>query len=199
MFTEYATGTNSFGELQRKATDWGLRTHKGNPVALQTLANILENPFYCGLMRVKGSLYLHAYPALIDRQTFDACQAVRVKPETRQQAVRKTKEDFILRGLVTCAISGRKATCDLKKGRYVYLIVRDPSTPDRKVWVKENVVLDGKLHGVVPTIAAIDLPHHPKQWEAKETKATEVLYGGAAGDGARISTHLEDKLAPEMA
>jgi hypothetical protein len=64
---------------------------------------------------------------------------------------------------------------------------------------KENVVLDGKLHGVVPTIAAIDLPHHPKQWEAKETKATEVLYGGAAGDGARISTHLEDKLAPEMA
>ena len=142
LFTEYATGTNSFGELQRKATDWGLRTHKGNPVALQTLANILENPFYCGLMRVKGSLYLHAYPTLIDRQTFDACQAVRVKPETRQQAVRKTKEDFILRGLVTCAISGRKATCDLKKGRYVYLIVRDPSTPDRKVWVKENVVLD---------------------------------------------------------
>jgi hypothetical protein len=29
---------------------------------------------------------------------------------------------------------------------------------------------------MAPTIAAIDLPLHPKQWEAKETKATEVLY-----------------------
>ena len=67
---------------------------------------------------------------------------MRAKPETPQQAVRETKEDFILRGLVTCAVSGRKATCDLKKGRYVYLIVRDPSTPDRKVWVKENVILE---------------------------------------------------------
>jgi hypothetical protein len=43
---------------------------------------------------------------------------------------------------LTCVGSGRKATCDLKKGKYVYLIVDDPENPTRKLWVKEELVLN---------------------------------------------------------
>ena len=92
--------------------------------------------------KLDGCGHRLTYQTLIDRETFDACQQVRARAATPQQAVRETKEDFVLRGLVTCATSGRKATCDIKKGRYVYLIVRDPEQPERKLWVKESVVLD---------------------------------------------------------
>ena len=45
----------------------------------------------------------------------------------------------------------------------------------------------------------LKLQLRPKQLLALRTRATEVLYGGAADGGARILTHLEDKLASEMA
>lgn len=71
-----------------------------------------------------------------------------------QQVVHETKEDFIFAGLMNCATSGRKATCDLKKGKYVYLIVRDPADPNRKVWVKEADVL-AQLR---PVLRSIQIP-----------------------------------------
>jgi hypothetical protein len=33
-------------------------------------------------------------------------------------------------------------TCDVKKGRHVYLICRDPADPKKKLFVRENEVLD---------------------------------------------------------
>ncbi len=129
LFAEYAMGTASMSELRRKSIEWGLRSRAGKPLYVQSISKMLQNPFYCGFMQVKGQLHPHRYQTLIDRETFDACQQVRARAATPQQAVRETKEDFVLRGLVTCATSGRKATCDIKKGRYVYLIVRDPERP----------------------------------------------------------------------
>ena len=41
-----------------------------------------------------------------------------------------------------CAVSGCTVTCDLKKGRHVYLICRDPANPTKKFFVPESEVLD---------------------------------------------------------
>lgn len=57
LFIEYATGTVSLAELQRKSKEWGLRTDKGNPVSTQTLWAVIRNPFYYGMMRIKGQVY----------------------------------------------------------------------------------------------------------------------------------------------
>ena len=142
MFSEYATGTVSFRELQRKTFEWGLRTDKGNKLALQTVCDVISNPFYHGVMKVKGKLYRHNYPALIDKFLFDLCQAVRDRIENKPwKAVKQTRENFMLRGLITCAASGRKVTCSLQKGRYIYLMTRNPANPDQKLWIKEAVVL----------------------------------------------------------
>lgn len=141
IFSEYATGTVSFHELLRKAHEWGLRTDKGHRLALQTICNIINNPFYYGVMKVKGKLYRHNHPVLIDKGLFDVCQQVKEKIIKPWLAVKETRENFLLRGIVTCAVSGKKATCDIKKGRYVYLMTRDPANPDKKLWVKEESVL----------------------------------------------------------
>ncbi|MCB9989746.1 MAG: hypothetical protein H6867_00005, partial [Rhodospirillales bacterium] len=80
----------------------------------------------------------------------DMCQDVRTN-RGRKQAVKETKHPFLFRGLIKCAVSDRQVTCDLKKGKYVYLIVRDPENPKRKLWIKERDVLE-QVEAVFDTI-----------------------------------------------
>jgi site-specific DNA recombinase len=141
LFQEYSTGTCSQAELIRKAKGWGLETRKGRAVSAQTFNQLIVNPFYYGAMRVKGQLYSHVYQPIITKELFDACQAVRTG-KGRTKAVKETKHPFLLRGLLKCAVSGSTVTCDLKKGKYVYLICRDPKAPKKKLWIKENDILD---------------------------------------------------------
>jgi site-specific DNA recombinase len=141
LFQEYSSGTCSQAELIRKAKGWGLETRKGQAVSAQTFNQLIVNPFYYGAMRVKGQLYPHIYQPIITKELFDACQTVRTG-RGRTQAVKETKHPFLLRGLLKCAISGSTVTCDLKKGKYVYLICRDPKAPKQKLWIKENDILE---------------------------------------------------------
>ncbi len=141
VFEQYATGVYSLAEMCRKANEWGLRSLKGNKISSQTMHGIIRNPFYYGMMRVKGELYPHKYEALITKDLFDACEVVRTG-RGRVNKVVETKYPFILRGLLKCAVSGRNVTCDIKKGKHIYLISRDPSNSERKLWTNENIVLE---------------------------------------------------------
>jgi len=74
VFVEYATGTYSLAELTRKAHEWGLRSRNGNKVVPQLIHNMIQNPFYYGVMKIKGKLYPHKYKPLITKAIFDTCQ-----------------------------------------------------------------------------------------------------------------------------
>jgi site-specific DNA recombinase len=143
LFEEYAKGCFSIsGDLVRIAREWGLRnkTRKGGPLSASQIQHILMNPFYYGEMRIKGNRYQHNYPPLISKSLFDQCESVRLG-SSRAGATRYSEKPFVFRGLVKCAISGRTVTCDLKKGRHVYLICRDPTNPSKKLFVPEDEVL----------------------------------------------------------
>ena len=144
LFEDYAKGCYSIsGDMVRKAREWGLRnkTRKGPPLTAGQIHTILQNPFYYGEMRVKGKLYPHVYEPIISKDLFDRCEAVRLG-KSRQTATRYSDKPFVFRGLITCAVSGRKVTCDLKKGKHVYLICRDPADPAKKMFVPESEVLE---------------------------------------------------------
>ncbi|MGQ0527573.1 MAG: recombinase family protein [Alphaproteobacteria bacterium] len=141
FFEEFATGAYSLAELGRKAKGWGLRSRKSNTVSVQTLHDLIQNSFYYGMMTVKNELHPHKYDPLISKELFDACQVIRTG-RGRTQAVVETKYPFILRGLLKCAVSGKKVACDIKKGKHIYLISHDPADPTRKIWTKEDIVLD---------------------------------------------------------
>ena len=102
LFNDYAAGVFSMSELARKSGEWGLLTRKNQPLAIQTVANILTNPFYSGRMRIKGKLYAHAYPKLVEPSVFQACEERKQKVGMPQQAIRITRHPFLLRGLITC-------------------------------------------------------------------------------------------------
>jgi site-specific DNA recombinase len=141
LFEEFATGVYSQAELIRKAHGWGLRSKSNNKVSPQTFNGIIQNPFYYGCMKIKGQLVPHIYKPLISKNVFDMCQDIR-EGRNSKNSMSETKEPFLLRGIIKCAITDKTVTCDLKKGKYVYLICHDPDNPKKKMWVKEETVLE---------------------------------------------------------
>jgi len=144
VFEEYATGLYSINEMSRRAEKWGLRNKNKakKPLSTKQIHSMLQNPFYYGEMLFNGLCYPHKYPPLITRELFEHCKAVRLSKNTKANAVVETKQDFIFRSLITCAVSGRKVTSDIKKGKFVYLICRDPENPEKKLFIPESKILE---------------------------------------------------------
>lgn len=153
LFQEYSTGAYSLCELARKSQDWGLRSNNGYKLGTQQLHQMIQNPFYYGMMKIKGELHPHKYEPLISKSLFEVCQHIRTG-RGRKDAVKETKFPFLFRGMIKCAVSDRIVSCDLKKGKYVYLICRDPDAPERKLWIKESDILEQ----VEAAFASIQVP-----------------------------------------
>ena len=141
IFIKYASGKYSLSEITRLAKSWGFKSNKGNDVCNQIIHTMIQNPFYYGFMKVKGEMHPHKYEPLISKDLFDRCQIVRTKRAKNIKAS-TNKKQFLFSGLIKCAVSDRIVTCDLKKGKYVYLICRDPDNHKKKMWVKEQDVID---------------------------------------------------------
>ena len=176
IFEEYSTGASSIsGDLVQKARQWGLtnKTRKGGHLSASQIQHILMNPFYYGEMRIKGQVLPHKYQPIISRELFQRCEAVRLG-NARATATRYSEKGFAFRGLIKCAVSGRTVTSDLKKGKHVYLICRDPGDPARKVFVPEGEVLDqvrAALRSIqVPDALLSALLEHMKASHAAENR-----------------------------
>ena len=83
MFEEYATGLHSAQSLLTFATHLGLtaRTFRNTnrrpyPLNDNTVYEILRNPFYYGVMKVKGKLIPHIYDKIIDKKLYDRVQLI---------------------------------------------------------------------------------------------------------------------------
>ena len=175
MFEMYSLGSTSLGDLEKFAIKHNItnNTKKSvNPLSKNVISDMLKNTFYYGEIYVaKYGIFPHKYPTLTSKSLFDECQKVtqaRSKQNNRIQAVQTSKDgkDFIFKGLVTCAVTGRTVTCDDKKDDRgyinVYLITRDPENPDKKVYVREKDVLKGLQIISLPG-ASINSNHRPSK------------------------------------
>ncbi len=140
LFIEYSKGTYSLKLLSEASKQWGLCSRKGFTIGPQYLHGLLQNPFYYGVMRFKEKLYPHNYTPLIPKELYDKCQKIMLKRGKRRNKI-NTKHPYLFRELITCAVSKRLVTSDLKKGKYCYLICRNPQNPSKKLWVQENEVI----------------------------------------------------------
>lgn len=144
LFTEYGNGSCSLSELRNKTKEWGLVNKSRKPLSTSQIHHIIKNPFYYGEMLIQGKLYSHHYIPnipIIDKTSWDICQSIRTG-RSRTNAPRQTKKPFIFKGLLKCATTGRIVTCDIKKGKFIYLIARNPKDPNKKVYVPEKTVLE---------------------------------------------------------
>ena len=113
LFEEYASGLYTIGELVKNTAEWGL-TNKatGKPITKAAVFNILNNPFYYGMMNVKGALYPHIYQPLIDKSLYDKCQAI-MNSKNRIR-FKYAEKPYVFRGLIKCADCGCAITSDTK-------------------------------------------------------------------------------------
>lgn len=117
LFKEFSTGLFTLNHLRKEAISWGLRTREGNPVSRSQIFEILNNPFYYGIMVLKGKTYPHRYETLIDKPLFDACQGV-LKGWNKKRFAYASKE-FAFRGLLTCRNTGKTISSYTKTKTYI--------------------------------------------------------------------------------
>ena len=139
FFVEYATGAYALSELVDKANAWGLRSRNGCKVRPQYMHTVIKNPFYYGIMTVKGQMYNHIYEPLITKDIYDRCQIVH-QARSKKQKVKTNQIQYLYRGMFRCSVTGRMISCDIKKGRYIYLIATNPHDKLKKVYIREEVI-----------------------------------------------------------
>lgn len=152
LFEEYATGIRTIEEMRKTAKKWGLKNSRGNQgyLSLSHIHEILQNPFYYGVMRVKktGKRYPHIYPPIISKETFDTCQRIRLGHN--KKPFKYGAKEFVFRGLITCATTGRIVTSFTKTknykngntGSWTYLRVWNPNNIKKEVCVREDKVIE---------------------------------------------------------
>lgn len=149
LFLTYAEGGKTLSELEALCKKWDLKNIRGKKSHLQRshIYKILNNPFYYGKMRVKGHLYPHRYEPIISKEIFDKCQAV--MQGWNKKPFQYAAKEFVFRGLLQCATTGRTVTADTKKKTYksgkvaqwTYLRCWNPDDPEKKMWVREEKIL----------------------------------------------------------
>ncbi|WP_341749686.1 hypothetical protein [Candidatus Tisiphia endosymbiont of Sialis lutaria] len=94
-----------------------------------------------------GKQYPHIYPPIISKELFDACQRVRLN--WNKKPFKYGEKEYIFRGLIKCAATGRVVTAETKKKTYVngkttewtYLRVWQHGNTNKRIYVQEKQVL----------------------------------------------------------
>ena len=113
LFELYATGGYSILGI----TDWlqskNIISRNGTPLGHSVVCNILNNPYYHGLIRWHGESKIGNHQPIIDKSLFDTCQYVLAKH--RSFLIRRRIHDFLLRGFLYCRECGQRYTAEWHK------------------------------------------------------------------------------------
>lgn len=104
LFEMYATGNHTLRGLTQLLVDEGFQGRRGSKYFLSTVERTLKNPFYYGMMKVRGEIRPHIHGALIDKHLFDMCQNVR--NGYHQQHTHYGSKEFVFRSVIKCADCG---------------------------------------------------------------------------------------------
>lgn len=188
LFEEYSTGLFSMDELVKKAKQWGLRNKRsGKPITKAQFADILMNPFYCGVMFYNKNYYPHIYEKLISQDLFDKCTEVRTGRFKR--TAKRTKQPFLLSGLVRCKHCECLLSPYMKKGKYVYMRHTSPDGCQHTPNIGENII----VREVQNQLQSIQFSDEQKQDLQKKLKtAYEKKYGNNKYQLEKSKTELDD-------
>lgn len=133
-FELYATGTYSMDLLIKKLkNEHGVTWPKGQ------LGKILNNPFYYGVMKVKGKEYPHRYPPIISHVLFEQVQEL--KYNFVKKPVKHAGKPFMYRGLIRCGHCDLSITPEQHKG-YIYYHCTQYKGKHGAKWLREEEITE---------------------------------------------------------
>jgi site-specific DNA recombinase len=118
MFELYATGQYSMPGLERELYAKGLRSLCGGKVYKGKIEQILNNPFYAGLIRLKGhpAEYQGIHKPIIDTTLYRRVQAIKEDRSRRKS----TKHNHLYRGLFKCKVCSNSMIPERQRGHVYY-------------------------------------------------------------------------------
>lgn len=142
IFEMYSTGNYSLSQIQNEMDKVGLRSKTNNPKPLtkSSVYRVLNDPFYYGMMRIKGKLYPHRYTPLINKELFDKCQEV--MNGYKKKPCKYGAKPFVFRGLIKCAVCGCTVTPETAKGHIYYSCTNYHKVHKKRVYIRENELLE---------------------------------------------------------
>ncbi len=129
-FELYASGQFSIKSLEREMDVRGLQTRNGRAASKRCIENMLSNPFYCSLIRLKrtGEIFEGTHKKLISAKLFETVQAVK----SGKAIKRVTRHDFSYRSLFQCNLCTATMHPERQKG-HVYYRCHNPDCPTKCV------------------------------------------------------------------
>lgn len=132
IFELYATGAYSLDLLCKKINaEYGTKFIRGS------MGKLLSNPFYYGIMVVKGKEYPHRYPCVISHVLFDRVKEV--KDSFKKKPYKYAGKPYIYRGLLRCAHCGLAITPEQHKG-YIYYHCTQYNGKHGAKWLREEEI-----------------------------------------------------------
>ena len=118
MFELYATGEYSLQALEDEMHHKGLRSVAGRKVYKSKIDNILNNPFYMGVIKLKAidTPFNGIHEPLVSPELFQRVQEAR-KHKARKK---KTKHNFRFRGVFNCAGCLNQYSPEYQRGHVYY-------------------------------------------------------------------------------
>lgn len=129
-FELYSTGKYSLVALVEKMDALGLRNKAGHKVPKNTMHDLLRNPFYTGLIRVRvsGELYRGLHQPIITQKLFNVVQDVL----NGKNVDRKRTHQFIFRRLLVCHYCVKRLVGEQHKG-HVYYRCQTKTCPQKTI------------------------------------------------------------------
>ena len=128
MFEKYASGKYSYQDIAEwLSIDAGYYTREGNNFSKDTVADMIRNPFYKGCVRYRGGqrrqeedlIFPGEHRAIVATEVWERCRQVREKRRVAPRTYQPAYRVYLLNGLVTCDVCGRKLRAQgAKSGSY---------------------------------------------------------------------------------
>ena len=117
-FELYGSGTHSIRTLTNEMRQQGLRSLGGRVLYQSNIERLLNNPFYCGIIRVQktGQTLKGAHEPLISAALFERVHDIK----SGRKVKKFTRHNHLYRGLIRCQHCGLALIGEWQKGHVYY-------------------------------------------------------------------------------
>lgn len=116
LFELYVYKEHSILTLVPKMKKLGLKNWRGNPLDKNGISRVLNNPFYTGVMKVRGLSFKGKHEAIISVRLYEQAQ-LKLNGNKRPGGL---IHNYLFRGMIRCGFCKRMMSGEMQKGRVYY-------------------------------------------------------------------------------
>lgn len=194
-FELYATGEWTIEQLATEMEQRGLTSRRRRnahhpPLSISSIARMLANKAYVGVVTWNDAEYPGIHEPLVDDATF-----ARVQDRLAERSVhgiRERRHNHYLKGLLHCGVCGRRLSIQVSKGTYVYFFCLGQKDARHPTGCREAYTPADRLEAAVENLyQRLELPD---AWIERLHTALEDeiadLQAQAAGERERLARQL---------